>query len=106
MGGTVAYAEITEIVEAEKRIEKYPFEVGERFTAQRVTCDDPHSHKSTVTTVVYEIVKRSDTTIQLKEAGTDSKPITRKPLKRWNGEWMFSIDNWHDNTFYKEEATE
>ena len=100
---TAAYAEITEIIQADKReAERHPFEVGERFTAQRVTYDDPRSHKSTVTAVEYEIVKRSDTTIRLKEVGTDSKPITRKPRKRWNGAWMFSIDSWHENTFYKE----
>ena len=103
LGGTVTYAEIIRIVKADKReIEKHPFEVGERFTARRVTYDDSLSHKSTVTTVEYEIVKRSDTTIQLKEVGTDNKPITRKPGKRWNGAWLFSIDSWHENTFYKE----
>ena len=103
---TAAYAEITEIIQADKReAEKHPFEVGERFTAQRVTYDDPRSHKSTVTAVEYEIVKATDTTIRLKEVGTDSKPITRKPRKRWNGAWMFSIDSWHENTFYKEGGT-
>jgi len=104
---TAAYAEITEIVKAEKRIAKHPFEVGERFTAKRITYDDPNSHKSTTTMIEYEIVKRSDTTIQLKVIGTDGKPITRKPCQRWNGAWMFSIDDRHGNTFCKaKEAAE
>ena len=98
---TAAYAEITEIIQATKReAEKHPYEVGERYTAQRISFD-PHTSRITSTPVEYEIVKASDTTIQLKEVGTDSKPITRKPRKRWNGAWMFSIDDRHDNTFYK-----
>jgi len=98
MGGTVAYAEITEIVQADKHgPEKHPFEVGERFSVRRVT----YNPKFTETTVEYEIVKRSDTTIQLQEVGTDSKPITRKPRKCGNGSWKFSIDDRLGNTFYK-----
>jgi len=106
MGGTVAYAEITKIIKADKREpDKHPFVAGERFSVRRVTFDNPNSFKSTVTMVEYEIIKATDTTIRLKEAGTDSKPITRKPRKCENGRWMFSIDNRHENTFYKEGGT-
>ena len=98
---TAAYAEIEEIIKSEKRTEIHPFEVGERFTARHITYGDPNSFKSTTTMIDYEIVKKSNTTIQLKEVGTDNKPIIRKPAKRWNGQWVFSIDDWHGNTFYK-----
>jgi len=103
-GGTVSYAEIIKIIKADKReIERHPFVVGERFSVRRVSFDDPNSMKPTTTMVEYEIVKRSDTTIQLKELGANSKPITRKPRKPGNGQWMFSFDDRHENTFYKTE---
>jgi hypothetical protein len=102
MGGTLPYAEINKIIDAKKRgTERHPFVVGERFTARRVTFDDPNSFRSTTIMVEFEIVKASDTTIQLKEIDSDCKPITRKPRKRYNGNWAFSIDDRHDNTFYK-----
>jgi hypothetical protein len=35
--------------------------------------------------------------------GSDAKPITRKPVKNYRGEWRFSIDDTSRNTFYKKE---
>ncbi len=58
--------------------------------------------KAVVTETVYEIVKASDTTIQLKPVGSDAKPITRKPVRTYSGKWRFSIDDTYGNTFYKE----
>lgn len=102
MGGTAAYAEIKEIKRAEAaKKEIHPFCVGETFTARKYEYPDPNSFKSVVKNVVYEIVKASDTTIQLKEQGTDKKPITRKPRKAYNENWIFSIDDSHGNTYYK-----
>lgn len=102
MGGTAAYAEIKDIIKAEeKKAEVHPFTVGEQFTAVRYEYPDEKSFKSIKTETVYEIVKASDTTIQLKPAGTDEKPITRKPVKTYSGQWRFSIDDSHGNTFYK-----
>jgi len=102
MGGTAAYAEITEIKRAEaKKAEAHPFSVGETFTATRYDYPDPNSFKSVKTQVIYEIIKTSDTTIQLKEQETDKKPITRKPRKTYHGDWCFSINDRHGNTFYK-----
>jgi hypothetical protein len=100
---TAAYAEIGKIIKSEKRVEKHPFELGERFTARRVTYPRD-SFKLTITAIEYEIVKKSDTTIQLKETGTDAKPLTRKPARCWNGDWRFSIDDKSGNTFYKKSA--
>jgi len=92
-----AYAEITEIIkEVEADVKKHPFLVGEKFTATRYTYPDEHSFRSIETQVVYEIIKVSDTTIQLWVTG--EKPITRKP-KMYNDNWVFSIDD--RNTFYK-----
>jgi len=101
MGGTAAYAEIKDIIKAEeKKPDIHPFTVGEQFKAIRR--DYPDDTMRPVTTeIVYEIVKASDTTIQLKAAGTDEKPITRKPVKTYSGQWRFSIDDSYGNTFTK-----
>lgn len=103
LGGKVSYAEIEKIEKAEaKKADAHPFCVGETFTATRYDYPDPNSFKSIKTAVIYEISKTSDTSIQLKEQGTDKKPITRKPKKSYHGDsWYFSIDDRHDNTFYK-----
>lgn len=96
-----AYAEIDEIIKAEeKKRACHPFKVGERFEA--ASRDYSCGHVKT-TKVIYEIIKTSDTTIRLKAAGTDAKPITRKPVKTYSGKWRFSIDDDYGNTFYKEE---
>lgn len=100
---TATYAEIKEIIKVEeKKPAVHPFKVGEQFTATHREYPD-HSMKAVVTETVYEIVKASDTTIQLKPVGSDAKPITRKPLKTYSGKWRFSIDDTYGNTFYKEE---
>jgi hypothetical protein len=104
-GGTLqaAYAEIAEIVKGEEKEKPvHPFKVGEKFEATRREYPEAHSFKCVVTKIIYEIIKASDTTIQLKPVGTDNKPITRKPSKRFNGQWVFSIDDIYGNTFYKE----
>jgi hypothetical protein len=102
LGGKAAYAEITEIKRAEAtKTEKHPFCVGDTFTAVKYEFPDPNSFKSVKKDVVYEIIKASDTSIQLKEQGADSKPITRKPRKSHNENWAFSIDERYGNTFYK-----
>ena len=97
-----AYAEIKEIVKAVEKTQKHPFNVGEQFTATRYTYPDPNSFKHIKTEVVYEIIKASDTTIKLQAVGMDEKPITRKPSFRFGDRWLFSIDDRHGNTFYKE----
>ena len=103
-GGKVAYAEIVEIIKAEEQKRAtHPFEVGEQFKTIRYDYPDPNSYKSVTTEIPYEIVKTSDTTIQLKATGTDDKPITRKPVQTYNGRWRFSINNIYGNTFYKED---
>ena len=102
LGGKASYAEIKKIVSAEKKpIETHPFKVGEQFKVIRLEYPD-NTMRSIKTEIIYEIVKVSDTTIRLKEVGTDKKPITRKPVKRFNRDWAFSIDDWPENTFYKE----
>jgi len=104
--GKAVYAEINEIISAEeKKPETHPFEVGEKFTAvNRVYPDE--TMRSITTEIVFEIVKASDTTIQLKSSGTDEKPITRKPVKTYGGKWRFSINDTYGNTFYKEAPKE
>jgi hypothetical protein len=101
MSLTAAYAEISEIIKGEEKKRKpHPFKVGEQFTAvSRDYSNGLHNVKETK--IVYEIVKASDTTIQLKPIGTDGKPITRKPAQRYGGNWSFSIDDTYGNTFYK-----
>jgi len=98
------YAEIKEIVKATEKTRKHPFKVGEQFTSTRHTYPNPNSFKSIKTEVVYEIIKASDTTIKLQAIGMDEKPITRKPSFRFGDRWLFSIDDRHGNTFYKEET--
>jgi hypothetical protein len=101
---TAAYAEIKELVKAVDKTDRstHPFKVGEQFKTERRTYPEPHSFKCVKTEVVYEIIKASETTIQLKALGTDEKPILRKPSKRYGGKWVFSIDDTYGNTFYKE----
>jgi hypothetical protein len=96
-----AYAEISEIIKGEEKKRKpHPFKVGEQFTA--VSRDYSNGlHNVIETKIVYEIVKASDTTIQLKPISTNGKPITRKPAQRYGGNWSFSIDDTYGNTFYK-----
>jgi len=96
-----AYAEIKEVIKAAESIKKHPFKVGEQFTATRYTYPDENSFKSIMTEVVYEIIKASDTTIQLRAIGTNEKPITRNPSIGYNDNWAFSIDDRNGNTFYK-----
>lgn len=90
-----AYAEITEIIKAEeKKHTNHTFKVGEQFKA----CVWDNGFHS----VVYEIVKATDATIQLRPIGTNDKPITRKPVMSADGtSWRFSIDDSYGNTFYK-----
>ena len=97
---TAAYAEITEIVQATEQTETHPFTVGERFTAEQYIRDGD-SLKCERVHIVYEIVKASSKTIQLKPIDRDGKVITRKPRKSYNGDWCFSIDDSYTNTFYK-----
>ena len=101
-----AYAEISEIVKiVEGRRAAHPFKVGEKFEGTHRTYElVENSLKSTTTKVIYEIVKASETTIQLKPIDTDEKPITRKPSQRFGGQWAFSIDDTYGNTFYKEDG--
>ena len=96
---TAAYAEITEIVQATEQTETHPFTVGERFTAEQYIRDGD-SLKCERVHIVYEIVKASNKTIQLKPIDRDGKVITRKPRKSYNGDWCFSIDDSYTNTFY------
>lgn len=102
---TAAYAEIKEIIKAEERKpDPHPFLVGEQFTViNRDYSNGFHDVKETKT--VFEIVKASDTTIQLKAVGMDGKAITRKPVKTYSGEWRFSINDTYGNTFYKAEPS-
>jgi len=99
------YAEIDEIIKAEEKGRPtHPFKVSEQFEVIKRTYIDDHSFKATVTKQQYEIVKASKTTISLRPAGTDEKPIIRKPVKTYNGSWRFSIDDTYGNTFYKDEG--
>lgn len=92
-----AYAEIMEVVEArEQEKAAQPFKVGERFTA-RIFENGKRAE------AVYEIVKATGSTIQLKREKSDDKPFTRKPkvVDTINGEmWKFWLDDY--NCFYKE----
>jgi hypothetical protein len=98
-----AYAEIHDIKKVDVKREIHPFVVGERFTIERRTYAEG-SFKCTRTNVTYEIIKASDTMIQLKPVDADGKPITRKPKKSYNGDWCFSVDDTFGNTFYKAAA--
>lgn len=98
---TATYAEIAEIiVSEEKKRTPHPFTVGEQFKALHREYPD-NTMRSITTETIYEIVKVSATTIQLKPVGTDAKPIIRKPVKTYSGKWRFSIDDTYGNTFYK-----
>lgn len=92
-----AYAEIVEVVEArEQEKAAQPFKVGERFTA-RIFENGKRAE------AVYEIVKATSSTIQLKHENSDEKPLTRKPrvVDTINGRmWKFLLDDY--NCFYKE----
>lgn len=92
-----AYAEIVEVVEAREREKAaQPFKVGERFTA-RIFENGKRAE------AVYEIVKVTSSTIQLKRENSDEKPLTRKPkvVDTANGKkWKFLLDDY--NCFYKE----
>ena len=102
---TGSYAEIKEIIEAVEKTradDPHPFKVGEQYEAVRREYPEAHSFKCVETKVMYEIIKASDTTIQLRPVGTDVKPITRKPAKTYSGKWRFSVDDVYGNTFYKE----
>jgi hypothetical protein len=97
-----AYAEISEIVkEVDKKREPQPFKVGEQFTTKKYVYEKDSFKRKTIE-VIYEIIKASDTTIQLRPVGTDDKPITRKPRISHNNIWVFSVDNVYGNAFYKE----
>lgn len=100
-----AYAEITEIIKAVEKKEAHPFTVGERFTAEKYVRDGDSRewHRIQVT---YEIIKATNTTIQLKPVDSNGKIITRKPRKSYNGNWCFSIDDAYMNTFYKAATAE
>lgn len=98
-----AYAEISEIVKAEKKQrEPHPFKVGEQYSA-KVWDSSLGYGKGKYNSIDYEIIKATDTTIKLQLIGTNEKPITRKPCKTYGGKWRFSIDDTYGNTFYKEE---
>lgn len=95
-----AYAEIIEVIrEEEKKHTDHPFKVGEQF---KVRIWDNGFHE-----VIYEIVKATSATIQLKPVGSDTKPITRKPkLVAGTKRWTFSINDSYSNTFCKEVETQ
>lgn len=94
-----AYAEIGEIVSAkEKEKASHPFKVGEQFKGTTY-CEKDRKFLP----AVYEIVKTSTATIQLKRLDGDGKTITRKPALVAGGKrWRFSIDDSYGNTFYRE----
>lgn len=99
-----SYAEIKEIAKAEeKKRPAHPFLVGERFEAVSRDYSGGLSDVKEIK-ITYEIVKATDTTIQLKAVGTDGKPIVRKPVKTYSGKWRFSINDDYGNTFYKNES--
>jgi hypothetical protein len=101
---SAAYAEITEVLEAKEKTradDPHPFKVGEQFEVTRKEYSE-NSFKCITTKIMYEIVKASPTTIQLKPVGMDAKPIIRKPTKSYGGQWRFSIDDIYENTFYRE----
>jgi hypothetical protein len=99
------YAEIDEVIEATEKTRKddpHPFKVGDQFEVTKRTYTDDHSFKATVTKIMYEIIRASDTSVSLRPVGTTDKPIIRKPAKSYRGDtWRISIDDRHDNTFYK-----
>lgn len=99
-GGNVlkaAYAEIIEVVEAREQAKAaHPFKVGEKYTA-------PIWENGKRAEAVYEIIKATSSTIQLKRENSDEKPFARKPktVDTVNGKkWKFWLDGY--NFFYKE----
>ena len=103
-GGTLqaTYAEIEEVIKSEeKQRPPHPFEVGEQFEAVRRDYSKGFPN-AVETKTMYEIIKASKTTIQLRPVGTTEKPITRKPVKTHSSDWRFSINDTYGNTFYKE----
>ncbi len=99
-GGNIlkaAYAEILEVVEAKEQAkEAHPFKVGEKFTARIF-------ENGKRVEAVYEIIKATNSTIQLKRENSDEKAFTRKPktVDTVNGEkWKFWLDDY--NCYYKE----
>ena len=99
---TAAYAEIKEVVKSEEKTRPpHPFKIGEQFKAIKRVYEKGATLKCTTTEIMYEIVKASKTTIQLRPVGTTDKPVTRKPSKGYNNNWVFSLDDTYGNTFYK-----
>lgn len=101
-GGNIlkaAYAEIMDIVEAKEQAkEAHPFKVGDKFTA-RIFENGKRLE------AVYEIVKATNSTIQLKRENSDEKAFTRKPkpVDTADGKkWKFWLDDY--NYYYKEAA--
>ncbi len=92
-----AYAEIVEVVEKrEHKKAAHPFKVGERFTARIF-------ENGKRVEAVYEIVKATSSTVQLKRENSDEKSFTRKPkvVDTVSGKkWRFGLDDY--NCFYKE----
>lgn len=92
-----SYSEILEVVEArEQKKAAQPFKVGEKFTARIF-------ENGKRVEAVYEIVKATSSTIQLKRESSDEKTLTRKPgiVDTINGRmWKFLLDDY--NCFYKE----
>ncbi|BAL01877.1 hypothetical protein OBV_p-00220 (plasmid) [Oscillibacter valericigenes Sjm18-20] len=99
LSGKAAYAEIQSIVRAEAEREVHPFKKGDTFTASIRTYAKDFS--CTKSQKVFEIIKISETTIQLTAQGETGKTITRKPRKTYDGSWAFSINQDSGNTFYK-----
>ena len=101
-GGNIlkaAYAEIVEVIEAKKQAkEAQPFKVGEKFTA-RIFENGKRLE------AVYEIIKATNSTIQLKRENSDEKAFIRKPklIDTIDGtKWKFWLDDY--NYYYKEDS--
>lgn len=101
-GGNVlkaAYAEIIEVVEAREQAKvAHPFKVGEKYKASLF-------ENGKRVEAIYEIIKATNTTIQLKREGSGEKPIMRKPkivTTSTGSIWRFWIDDYYYNCFYKE----
>lgn len=93
-----AYAEIVEIIKAEeKKKAVHPFKVGEKYKARLF-------EGGKRVEAIYEIVKATNATIQLRREKSDEKPIIiMKPkiVQTSTGDmWEFGIDDY--NRFYKE----
>lgn len=92
-----AYAEIVEIISTEeKKKASHPFKVGEQFNGTEYRDRE-------FLPITFEIVKASETTVQIKTVGRDEKPFTRKPTLVAGGKrWRLHINDGYKNTFYKE----